>query len=241
MGCGACCKGRFLPLTFSEALKWLNRGHPVVVMLEGFNQGNWPADSAHFDHHKHRSELVKSGKGTAQAIAIFAANNLTACPNLADDNSCGIYEERPLVCRIYPREINPFIFMSPREKECPPHSWIQAHSTDLDDIDAHAFSPLIQASRDADRADARMKLSACEMLELTVAGWKGDGLTLYEPEPQALQAAMLASLAGHRPQLQADWTFSLSDDSLREKLSSEGLEIIGKNSQVPLIPLSSKH
>ncbi len=42
---------------------------------------------------------------------------------LARQDRCGIYEERPLVCRIYPAEISPFITLDPADKVCPPEMW----------------------------------------------------------------------------------------------------------------------
>ncbi|WP_367889644.1 YkgJ family cysteine cluster protein [Burkholderia sp. L27(2015)] len=36
---------------------------------------------------------------------------------------CGIYEQRPLVCRIYPAEISPFVELTPMHKACPPDAW----------------------------------------------------------------------------------------------------------------------
>ncbi|HMD72294.1 MAG TPA: YkgJ family cysteine cluster protein [Steroidobacteraceae bacterium] len=58
-----------------------------------------------------------------RVIVILAAYFSGACPNLAADAHCKIYQRRPLVCRIYPAEINPFILLKPGNKACPPEAW----------------------------------------------------------------------------------------------------------------------
>jgi hypothetical protein len=69
--------------------------------------------------------IVPSGNTQAFVAITFAAYNAGRCRNLDEDNLCRIYERRPLVCRIYPMEINPHIPLNPAAKDCPPQSWEQ--------------------------------------------------------------------------------------------------------------------
>ncbi|WP_244509794.1 YkgJ family cysteine cluster protein [Pseudomonas monteilii] len=107
VGCGACCKGRFVPLTLTETALWLGRGHSVAVLLEAFDESAWPPGAPEFDYHRLRSAPVKCGSSSLNVIAILAANVIPQCPNLGANNLCSIYSERPLVCRIYPWRSTP--------------------------------------------------------------------------------------------------------------------------------------
>ncbi|MEZ1909209.1 YkgJ family cysteine cluster protein, partial [Pseudomonas aeruginosa] len=76
-----------------------------------------------------------------------------------DNDLCTIYDQRPLVCRIYPVEINPHIPLRPDNKDCPPEAWQQGpeliHGTQVVDAELEA---LVQASRQADRDDIAAKV-----------------------------------------------------------------------------------
>ncbi len=58
-----------------------------------------------------------------RVLATIVASFDGPCPNLGPEFRCGIYEERPRVCRIYPAEVNPFIELTPANKACPPEAW----------------------------------------------------------------------------------------------------------------------
>jgi hypothetical protein len=174
-----------VPLTLNEAVTWLKRGHAVAVMLEAFDVSLWPAGSPEFTYNAGRSAAVPCASGTLRVTVILAANALPECPNLQQDGLCSIYHERPLVCRIYPMEINPFIRFEPTAKDCPPESWEQGTLLASD----QGLATLVQQSRQADRDDARRKVALCETLGLTVAGWKGNGLVIHQPLVEDLLAA----------------------------------------------------
>jgi Fe-S-cluster containining protein len=91
-GCGVCCKGRLIPLTLQESRQWLQRGHDVAVILEAFDESLWHAESEKFKHNAKRAAQIHSGNAKINVIAIFAANALAQCPNLDDQDRCGIYE-----------------------------------------------------------------------------------------------------------------------------------------------------
>jgi Fe-S-cluster containining protein len=121
--CGKCCRDTKVPLTVSEAIEWLNRGDEVQLLCEA---SPWPEAldreprAAHF---KRRSFPVMSGSMPTRVVVMLVANIVGACPNLLPNMRCGIYEDRPLVCRIYPAEINPFVALKAENKACPPEAW----------------------------------------------------------------------------------------------------------------------
>jgi Fe-S-cluster containining protein len=66
---------------------------------------------------------VRCGQTRAHLAITFAAFNQGACRHLGSDMRCAIYERRPLVCRIYPLEINPHIPLRAENKDCPAQVW----------------------------------------------------------------------------------------------------------------------
>lgn len=219
VGCGACCRGRFVPLTLVETLAWLRRGHSVAVLLEGFDESAWPSGAPEFDYNTRRSAPVQCGARSLQVTAIFAGNVIPQCPNLGPDDLCSIYAERPLVCRIYPMEINPFIALAPSSKDCPPESWDQG---DLLGSDRELTQRILQ-SRQADRDDAQRKVEICEALGLTTAAWKGNGFTVYMPTVERMLAAIEGLAApGQTPQ---PWRIRAEDAALKEALEDRSFAL----------------
>lgn len=220
VGCGACCKGRFIPLTLLETRQWLERGHDVAILLEAFNQPLWSASQREYQHSLRRSAQVRCGSARVQVTAIFAANALAQCPNLQANNLCSIYEERPLVCRIYPMEINPFIEMNPQNKDCPSDAWEHGDIIANDTRPDSSFDSLIQTSRLADRADAQAKVSVCNRLGINVAAWKSEALVIHFPVPGQLLEAINAESATAQVGTEAlgSWKLRVAQSSLGETL-----------------------
>lgn len=215
VGCGACCRGRFVPLTLDEARAWLGRGHAVAVLLEAFDETVWTPDAPAYTYNLHRSAPVQCGSATVHVVAILAANALPECPNLQSDGLCSIYAERPLVCRIYPQEISPFIALQPTNKDCPPESWEHGGLIASDQpLAAH-----VEQSRLADREDASAKVALCEALGLTTAAWKSNGLAIYQPPQADLLAAMDRLQPGAQSRL--PWRIQARDSQLRSYLQSQ--------------------
>ncbi|RMQ50642.1 hypothetical protein ALQ04_00366 [Pseudomonas cichorii] len=190
VACGICCKDRLVPLTMNEAEQWLARGDDVAVILEAFSQSSESEATPEYLHNASRAAKVSTGKKDIHVIAVFAGNALKQCPSLRADNLCGIYEERPLVCRIYPMEINPFIGLSAQNKLCPPESWESGEILCTDGVANPPLRELINQSRRADQQDAAAKVAICASLGMSVASWKGDGFAVYFPQREALLAAI---------------------------------------------------
>ncbi|QVE17165.1 MULTISPECIES: YkgJ family cysteine cluster protein [Pseudomonas] len=218
VGCGICCKGRLVPLTLNEAEQWLARGHDVAVILEAFNELTWPADSRQYAHSAGRSVAVNDAQSSIRVIAVFAGNALEQCPNLRADNLCGIYEERPLVCRIYPMEINPFIEVSKDNKICPPESWESGDILCTDGVANPELQALVNRSRQADIVDAATKIAVCAQLGIKVASWKEDAFAVYFPERLQLMDAIRSSKEAAVEDWSENWKVRADDPQLRERL-----------------------
>lgn len=223
VGCGACCKGRFIPLTLDEARQWLQRGHDVAVLLEAFEQTTWPQSAEAYAYNVQRATPVECGSQTLQVTAIFAGQAIPRCPNLREDDLCGIYAERPQVCRIYPMEINPFIPLRISDKDCPPQSWApqEVLATDGD----AELNQAIAHSRQADRADAARKVAVCEALGFTSAAWKGNGLAIYFPTRDALLRAVQEAGRPATAAAAGTWRVRAQQQDLRARLAAMGVAL----------------
>jgi len=229
-GCGVCCKGRLIPLTLAETQQWLSRGHDVAVILEAFDESSWPRSPQEFAHASGRSAAVPCGNAEVQIIAVFAAKALEQCPNLRADNLCGIYEERPLVCRIYPMEINPFIPLRTDNKVCPPEAWDSDQILCTDGRADPALEALIRQSRQADKADAVKKVAICAELGLNVASWKDNALAVYFPTRPQLLEAMHNAKESPDDYSGCAWQVRVEDQLLRDGLTAAGVALASDES-----------
>jgi Fe-S-cluster containining protein len=196
--CGKCCRDSKIPLTVAEAMDWLNRGHPVQLLCEA---SPWPQGLADEDpraaHFKRRSFAVTSGMMPTRVVVMLVADTAGACPNLLADMRCGIYENRPLVCRIYPAEINPLVGLNPEKKACPPEAWstdlpiLQRNGTVMSDV----IRRDIQSSRDADAMDVAVKNRLCVALKVTDTALVHEAVLVYSPTVAALSSALAVAMA----------------------------------------------
>ncbi|MDV5096355.1 YkgJ family cysteine cluster protein [Pseudomonas sp. LSJ-87] len=219
-GCGKCCTGHHVPLTLAEARRWADNGGQVVVLIEAFVADGPGMPVEQRDHVLRRSHPVPCGDGEARVSVTFAAFNPGRCRNLDDNDLCTIYDQRPLVCRIYPVEINPHIPLRPGSKDCPPEAWQQGpeliHGRQLVDAGLEA---LVQASRQADRDDIAAKVAVCQALGMTTSALKGNGFTAYLPDMGAFSAALAQVPEAGR----AQWALHVEDAALVASLQEHGL------------------
>ncbi len=224
--CGNCCRDLKLPLTAAEAIDWLTSGHQVQLICDA---DPWPDDPSAHDqraaHRKRRSSAVMSGSMPARVVVILAANLTGACPNLLADMRCGIYERRPLVCRIYPAEINPFVRLEPGNKACPPEAWAPEHALLQRDgrVTSDVIRRDIQRSRDADARDAEVKGRVCAALNVTDAALAQEGFMVYSPTIAALLSALSSAIQeeGGAP-APSRWRFVSNRSETVESLSTSG-------------------
>lgn len=191
--CGNCCHDLRLPLTATEALAWLARGNDVQILCEAVPWLEEPAaDNLQAAHKRRRSFAALSGSLPARIVVILTGAFAGPCPNLQADMRCRIYEERPLVCRIYPAEINPFIELTPANKGCPPEAWTPGlpplmRAGKL--VDASTVA-LIEQSRVADTHDVPIKQRLCAALGVDAAALSNEGFVVYSPRREDLAVAL---------------------------------------------------
>jgi len=208
--CGQCCRDTKIPLTVAEAINWLNRGHDVQLICEA---SPWPAaldaepKALHF---KRRSFAVMSGSMPTRIVVMLVANVVGACPNLLPNSRCGIYEDRPLVCRIYPAEINPFVALKRENKACPPEAWtqdqplLQRGGAPVDEV----ICQDIELSRAADILEADLKSRLCHALNVVDTALVHEAVLVYSPTAETLLSALAFAIAtdsAHEPAPQ--WRF----------------------------------
>lgn len=235
--CAKCCHDLRLPLTVEEAIAWLSRGASVEILCEAVP---WlaepPPENAWAAHKRRRSFAATCGELPIRVTVILAAAFAGPCPNLLPNKRCGIYGERPLVCRIYPAEINPFIALDPRHKACPPDAWtpglpalVRAGRV----VDARTIEA-IERSRRADADELPLKARLCRALGIDRAAIANEGFVVHSPARgvllDALSAARADTSAGSAS-IEADaagneWTL-LSD----RKASVDALAAVGAHGE----------
>ncbi|TDN61925.1 YkgJ family cysteine cluster protein [Paraburkholderia sp. BL10I2N1] len=209
--CGKCCHDLRLPLTVTEAVAWLERGNDVQILCDALP---WPEeppeDNLQAAHTRRRSFAAMSGSLPTRVVVILAGAYAGPCPNLLPDMRCGIYEQRPLVCRIYPAETNPFIAPTPMYKACPPEAWTPGLPPLLRAgrlIDA-GILPLVQQLRDANANDVPIKQQVCALLGINQAAVSNEGFVAHSPDRVNLLAALRqASNEPAVPTLSPTWRF----------------------------------
>ena len=224
VGCGKCCTDHHVPLTLEEARRWAADGGNVIVLVEGFLGTGLGLPELQREHAQRRSAIVPSGNTQAYVAITFAAYNAGRCRNLDEDDRCRIYERRPLVCRIYPMEINPHIPLNPGAKDCPPESWEQGPALIVGgELMDKELAELIRRSRQADRDDIQAKEAVCGLLGIHTTALKGDGFTAYLPDmglfAQAIELATQEAVQAN------EWVFHVSGMDIAEQLLDAGARI----------------
>ncbi|WP_025129478.1 YkgJ family cysteine cluster protein [Pseudomonas sp. PH1b] len=227
VGCGKCCNDHHVPLTLTEARAWAADGGQVIVLVEAFLGNGLGLPAQQREHAERRSCRVPSGSTEAYVAITFAAYNVGPCRNLDEEQRCRIYERRPLVCRIYPMEINPHIPLNPQAKECPTQSWEQGPQLilggELVDLE---LAELIRRSRQADRDDIPTKTAICALLGIRTTALKGDGFTAYLPDMTALARAIDQIQAQPPEASSQSWRFHLSGEDIASQVQAAGAQVV---------------
>jgi len=226
VGCGKCCNDHHVPLTLSETRMWAADGGQVIVLVEAFLDNGLGLPVQQREHAERRSAAVRSGESEAYVAITFAAYNAGPCRNLDEDNLCRIYERRPLVCRIYPMEINPHIPLNITLKECPPESWEKGPDLIVGgELVDRELSELIQRSRQADRNDIHMKDAICALLGIRTTALKGDGFTAYLPDMNAFATVVDELTRQALPQWSSEWLFHVSGEDVAGQVLAAGAQV----------------
>ncbi|GFM74891.1 Fe-S oxidoreductase [Pseudomonas cichorii] len=242
VGCGGCCTDHHVPLTLLEATQWAADGGTVIVLTEAFLSDGYGVPQEQLTHATRRSTVVNSGSAQAYVAITFAAYNVGRCRNLDAENLCRIYERRPLVCRIYPMEINPHIPLRPEAKDCPPHSWEQGPDLIVGNklVDTQLIA-LIEQSRQADRDEIATKQSVCQLLGIRTTALKGNGFVAYLPDMQAFAAAIEQVTTRTEPvSSDAGWEFHVAGQEVINTLNGAGAAVTTRDpTSYMFIPLQS--
>jgi len=242
VGCGSCCTDHHVPLTLTEAMHWAADGGTVIVLTEAFLADGYGVDHTQLNHALRRSTVVASGTAEVHVAITFAAYNVGPCRNLDAENLCRIYERRPLVCRIYPMEINPHIPLRPESKGCPPQSWEQGPDLIVGGqlVDTQLMG-LIEQSRQADRDDIAAKQAICQQLGIRTTALKGNGFVAYLPDMSAFAGAVVHVLeGGDRPAEHDGWSFHVAGQAVIDRLQVAGANVLSREPQGYLfIPLQA--
>lgn len=232
VGCGKCCNDHHVPLTLGEARIWAGDGGQVIVLVEGFLSNGLGLPVQQREHAYRRSVAVQSGTCEAHIAITFAAYNVGPCRNLDEDNLCRIYDRRPLVCRIYPMEINPHIPLNTMLKECPPESW--SNGSDMivgGELVDQDLAKLIQRSRQADRDDIKSKDAICALLGIRTTALKGDGFTAYLPDMGAFIQGIDQVVGQSLVNQGREWQFHVSCEGIAAQVLETGAQV---TTDVPL-------
>ena len=224
--CGKCCHNLRLPLTISEAIQWLQRGHVVDILCDAVPWAVEPdSTNAMALHKRSNSFAARSGTLPVRIVAILTASHSGPCPNLRDDMRCGIYEDRPMVCRIYPAEVNPFMQMDIQLKACPPEAW----ASDEPVLSRNGqwvsdeLRALMMRSRQETAADAQRKAAICSSLQINTAALASEGFMIHRPRlDQLLDALRQSTIDRIDDGPLTEWTIVSNRSSTRDTLTSIG-------------------
>ena len=123
------------------------------------------------------------------------------------------YPRRPLVCRIYPVETNPFVQFDTANKVCPPQAWSAEHPLLQHDgrVTGEVIREDVQRWRQAGVDDVSMKLKVCAALSLADASVAHEGFLIHSPPKGGLLEALCAA-RDERDSDRADMQWALFTD-----------------------------
>jgi Fe-S-cluster containining protein len=191
--CGRCCHDLKLLLDVDEAIAWVRRGGRVQLLCEAIP---WLAEPADDDlpgrYKRDRAFPATSGTLPVRITVLLVAAFEGGCPNLRADMLCGIYAERPTVCRIYPAEISPFVALAPKEKACPPEAWAETTPFLLRDgaVVDDETAALIARARHAAIAGVEVKARLCARLGIAEAALVNEGFAVHTPDGAVMGEAL---------------------------------------------------
>lgn len=216
--CGQCCHNLKLPLGMAEAVDWLHRGGQVQIICEAIP---WVAEPDAADavaaHKRSISFAAMSGKLPIRVLVYLVASFDGPCPQLGPHHMCGIYAQRPLTCRIYPAEVNPFVALNPAQKACPPDAWqgVVPLMTDTLHADVLAF-------RQRAQAEVERKAWVCAQLGIQSSAISNQGYAIHSPDPGHLLRALLDCPDTAAPQAHGDWALTTHMAEHVQTLSNMG-------------------
>jgi hypothetical protein len=200
--------GLNIPLSVNEAMRWIARGNRVKILVEAIP---WVTDQILLSESlKRKEEITFTGISGSLAIRVqvtLVAYFSQACPHLNEHNRCGIYDERPMTCRVYPFELNPNIFLNPNNKLCPQEAWsltdtseqsIHQKNIQLSIIDAQTQSN-INTTHQSNINEVSIKQQLCAALGIWSCSLSNDGYLFHQVNQTQLLAHLQSLTTGSCP------------------------------------------
>jgi Fe-S-cluster containining protein len=188
----------------TAAVDWLHRGGQVQLICEAIPWVTEPnATDAVAAHKRSISFAAMSGQLPIRVLVYLVAAFDGPCPHLGAYNMCGVYAHRPLTCRIYPAEVNPFVATDPAHKACPPVAWqgVVPLMTDSLHADVGAF-------RQRAQAEVERKAWVCAQLGVHLSAISNQGYVIHTPDPAQLLLALLDCLDKAALQANGNWALT---------------------------------
>lgn len=227
--CGCCCHGLRLPLSVDEALRWVSRGGQVHILCHAAPDIDDGSQAAAY--RRERRFAARSGDLAILVQVVLVARFEGACPNLRPDLRCGIYDERPNVCRIYPAEVVPGLELRVGAKLCPPEAWSDRQPPFLSHDD-RVLDPVTQAAihaaRDAGVRDLGILRSLVTALGIDVAALENEGFAVWTIDPAQLADALRTAVRTgdtDAPMVTSEWHFLAPRVETAELIASTGATI----------------
>ncbi|MCL1621616.1 YkgJ family cysteine cluster protein [Ralstonia pseudosolanacearum] len=212
--CGQCCRDLWLPLSVQEALRWMEDGNAVNVLCEAIPwPSELPASNRQAAFKRERSFSATSGTLAIRVLVTLAAPLGGRCPNLLADNLCGIYERRPVVCRLYPANANPFLEFVPQQRRCPPDAWqvVESPLMRSGEYINGELRLLIRARQERSVEDVPVHEALCKELGIREAAMANEGFVVHAPDTLEMLSALRMAIDRTLSALQ-DWEF-ISDSA----------------------------
>lgn len=242
--CGRCCHNLHLTLSVQEAIDWILRDGNVKILCHAAPETDDEDEIAVYK--RQRRFAAQSGSLVVQVQVILVAHFKGACPNLKPDMLCGIYNERPNVCSIYPAEIMPGMPINPSARLCPTEAWginqpIFAAS-DGKVLDQETHDAIIKA-RATSLADAHARRRLTSILGINIAALENEGFAVWTIDQtrllQGLNDASLANVSVDTIFTSSTWKFMTPRAKTARIITETGADLIGKlhPAELDYIPL----
>ena len=221
-----------------EAVDWLNDGNEVQIICEALPWAqDRSADDPEAARFKQRSFAALSDLLPIRVLVMLVANIPGDCPNLLPDFRCGVYERRPLVCQIYPAEVNPFLQLDKTLKGCPEDAW-------------GSHQPLLMRGGKLVNADIQLKIDqwrateeleiivkrqTCSALQISDASVAQEGFLVFTPPRDALLRTLDAALRGwyavnDKLSAETPWRFVTDRSETAQSLTRSGAVVLSPSS-----------
>lgn len=233
--CGRCCHDLRLTLSVEEAYDWASRGGLIQILCHAAPEID--DGSAMAAYKRARRITARSGDVAIGVQVILVARFKGACPNLGADLRCGIYAERPNVCRIYPAEVIPGFELKSANKLCPPEAWSSLQPIFRSDdgrIIDEATDRAIRDARAASLGDVAAKKWLVSLLGIDVTALENEGFAVWAPGPaqlvEALDAVRLDEDRHEQNCEIVDWRFVSPREGTATLIASTGARVINMSS-----------